>query len=196
MIELLETIGTIAFAISGAMVGINKKMDILGVAVLGMTTAVGGGVVRDILIGITPPLAFQNSTNALLALGVSLVVFLPFFRNKIDRGSLLLCLIDSIGLGVFTVVGVKAGMAYNNLFLEVLLGTITGTGGGVIRDLFADDKPSIFVRHFYASACIIGAVISAILYQYNDNMATIVGILVIITLRLFAHKYKWNLPKA
>lgn len=193
---VFEMLGTIAFAISGAMVGIRNKMDILGVVVLGMTTAVGGGIIRDLIIGITPPLAFQEPVYALVAIAVSLLVFLPPVRNRIDLDDALLNLVDAIGLGVFTVTGVKAGMSYGSLFLQVFLGVLTGVGGGVLRDVFANEKPMIFVRHFYAVASMCGALLCALLYPVNENAALLSGILIIIVLRILAAKFKWHLPKA
>lgn len=196
MYYILEIIGTIAFAVSGAMVGIEKKMDVFGVAALGATTAVGGGIIRDIIIGVIPPSAFQQPIYILIALAVSMLVFTRPVRKRIDVNSPILILIDSIGLGVFTVLGVKAGIDFHNAFLQIFLGTVTGTGGGVLRDIFANEKPMIFVKHFYASAALIGAAVCVVLYPYNDNLAMIIGILTIAVLRLLAARFRWHLPKA
>lgn len=196
MYFVFEILGTVAFAISGAMVGIKNRMDILGVAVLGMTTAVGGGIIRDLIIGLTPPMAFQKPVYALVAIAVSLTVFLPPIRQHVNVDSPLLNLVDAIGLGIFTVTGVRAGMAYDSLFLQVFLGTLTGVGGGVMRDVFAAEKPMIFVRHFYAVASMTGAVICALLYGTDANLAMLAGTAVIIVLRILAAKYRWHLPKA
>ncbi len=191
-----EIIGTVAFAVSGAMIGINKKMDIFGVAMLGLITAVGGGIMRDVIIGVHPPVAFQDPEYALIAIVTSLIVFLPFIRKRIDLDGIFWILADAIGLAVFSVVGVRAGAEFDNLFLEVFLGTITGVGGGVIRDVCAQEKPTIFVRHFYACASIIGSLVCAIAYRYNETLSMVAGISVIIVLRYFAAKYKWELPRA
>jgi len=196
MILILEIIGTIAFAISGAMVAVNKKMDILGVVILGTTTAVGGGIIRDVIIGVTPPVAFQEPLYALIAIGVSIIVFLPFVRSKINLDNFFFVIIDALGLGVFTVVGVKSGVLFENIFLQIFLGTITGVGGGVLRDLFANEKPMIFVRHFYACACIIAASVTSVLLPINSEIALVSGIIIVVILRILAAKFKWNLPKA
>lgn len=196
MIFALEIIGTIAFAISGAMVGIEKKMDIFGVLVLGMTTAVGGGIIRDLLIGVVPPMAFEEPVYALTAIAVSIIVFLPFVRNRINKISKMILLMDSIGLGIFTVIGIRAAAPFDNPFLSIFLALVTGVGGGVLRDVFAQDRPMIFVKHFYASAAIIGAVVSLLLWNINVETSMIVGAATVIVLRILAAKFRWHLPKA
>lgn len=195
MYLFLELLGTAAFAISGAMVGVEKKMDILGVMILGMTTAVGGGIIRDVIIGVVPPAAFQNPVYAFVAIGVSLIVFVPAIRNRINVRSPLINVVDAIGLGVFTVTGVRVGMAFNNMFLVVFLGVITGVGGGVVRDIFAARTPVIFVQHFYAVASMAGAIACAIIYPYSHSASTIATVALIIILRVLAARYDWNLPK-
>ena len=133
----LEVIGTIAFAISGALVAIEKKMDVFGVAILGMTTAVGGGIVRDIILGNFPPAAFQNPFNALLAIVVSLIIFFPFVRHslgfkKTRKGILLM---DAVGLAVFTMLGLRAGFRYDNFFLAVFVGVVDVHPGQLLHRL-------------------------------------------------------------
>ena len=193
---ILEIIGTIAFSVSGAIVGIRKKMDILGVATLGLITAVGGGVIRDVIIGVIPPAAFTNPAYTIVAISVALIVFLPFVSRKINLDHMLWVLADAIGLGAFTMLGVSTGASFNNVFLEVFLGVVTGVGGGVIRDVCSGDIPMIFMKHFYACPCIIGAVICSVLNGINSDLALVSGFFVIIILRLLAAKYKWHLPKA
>ena len=203
---VMEIIGTVAFSISGAVVGIRKKMDILGVITLGVTTAVGGGVIRDLILGATPPAAFRNPVYLLLASAVSVIVFIPAVRSSITRDPRsriidgLLLLMDSVGLGVFTVVGVKAGCnAANefNFFLLVFVGVVTGVGGGVMRDLFAQEPPYIFHKHFYASASIIGAVVCVSLWNFAGEFAAmLIGLVCVTALRLAAAKFRWSLPKA
>ncbi len=192
-----EIIGTIAFAMSGASVAIRNKMDIFGVAVLGTTTAVGGGIIRDLILGVIPPMAFQKSIYALVAVVVSLIDFITVIRKHAVTENVVFLIMDTIGLGVFTVVGVKAGMVYSNTFLSVFVGVLTGVGGGVLRDLFAGTRPYIFVKHFYACASIIGALATAILWKYiGEDISMIVGAVLIIILRLLAAKFHWSLPKA
>lgn len=200
---ILEIVGTVAFAASGAMVAVNKKMDVFGVIILGLTTAIGGGIIRDIILGVTPPSAFLNPVYAIVAIVTSVLVFLPFtqkFAHKNVRAYdtvLLIC--DSVGLGAFTVVGVRAAYtAIENapFILAVFTGVITAVGGGAIRDLFAKDTPFIFVKHFYACASLIGAVLCAVLRKFaGEAVAMAAGSAAVIILRLLAAKYRWELPK-
>lgn len=193
---ILEIIGTIAFAISGAMVAIENKMDILGVLILGVTTAIGGGIIRDILIGSTPPTALINPLYSLIAFGVAAIVFIPAIRRHVNVNHKWFVFIDSLGLGVFTVIGLKTAMPFNNVLFELFLGVLTGVGGGVIRDVFATQKPMIFVRHFYAAASLSGAIVCILLFSINETLAMISGIAVTLILRLLAAQFKWHLPKA
>ena len=193
---VLEIIGTVAFAVSGALAAIRKKMDIFGVVILGMTTAVAGGIIRDLILGVTPPAAFVEPVYALVAVGVSLIIFIPAIRKALSRLEAVLLVMDSIGLAIFTVIGVRAGMQYHNLFLNIFVGTVTGVGGGVLRDLFAGNRPYIFVKHFYACASIIGALICSLLWNFNSLIAMICGMGSIFVLRILAAVLKWSLQKA
>ena len=151
-ILILELIGTVAFAVSGAMVALKKNMDIFGVAILGLTTAVGGGALRDILLGNTPPIMFREPVYALLSIFVSVVVFIPQVRHLLTHNHALydrmMLVMDSLGLGIFTVVGINTAYELSHdytFFLLVFVGTITGVGGGLLRDVLAGNTPYIFV---------------------------------------------------
>ena len=202
----MELLGTIAFAISGAMEAIKKNMDILGVVILGITTAVGGGVIRDINLGNTPPQAFKHPTYALVALVTSLIVFLFLYVYKNNANPNLkiwyeksLILYDALGLGFFTTVGISVAepvVGIDNWFLCVFVGVITGVGGGVLRDILADSTPYILVKHVYACASIIGAITCVCLWDIlGKSPAMLIGTIVVIVIRLLAAYYKWNLPK-
>ncbi len=201
---LLEIVGTIAFAISGAIVGIQKKMDIFGVAILGLTTAVGGGILRDLILNITPPAAFVDPVFAVTAILVSILFFIPSVRATLEHRKklydLLILVMDSVGLGLFTVVGVRAAMNAgfdSNLFLATFVGVLTGVGGGILRDIFAGDMPYIFIKHFYACASIIGAWTCALTWRsLHEIPSMILGAALIVILRLLAAHYRWSLPKA
>jgi uncharacterized membrane protein YeiH len=203
MLFLLEMIGTIAFAISGAVVGIQKKMDIFGVAILAMTTAVGGGIIRDVILNVTPPAAFRNPVCTLAAIAVGIIVFYfvkhHFQPHRLTFYEKLLLVMDSIGLGIFTVIGVETAYlraANVNVYLAVFVGVITGVGGGVMRDTFAGNTPYIFTKHFYACASLIGAVICALSWTWlGQTGAMLTGAVVILILRLLASHYRWSLPK-
>ena len=206
-IFIIEIIGTIAFASSGAMVGIKKQMDLLGVCVLGMTTAVGGGMTRDLILGVTPPVMFQNPTYALIAIAFSVLVFcgLYFFQNKLTNKKVqgvydkLMMIFDSLGLGLFTVVGVTTAIniGYETTgFLQIFVGVLTGVGGGVLRDIMAGNTPYIFVKHVYASASILGAIVCVLVERWFGELpAMLIGAAVVFVIRILAAHYKWNLPR-
>jgi len=203
LLLLFELLGTVAFALSGAMVALSKKMDIFGVAVLGLVTAVGGGVIRDLVLGITPPATFKNPVYATVAIIVSVVAFVPAIRRflfaKPGLYDKFLLLMDSIGLGIFTVVGIEtayiAGHS-SSWFLLIFVGVITGCGGGILRDILAQNTPAVLVKHFYASASIIGAVVCILLWKlFGQSAAIIGGAFSVLVLRLLAAKYQWSLPK-
>ncbi len=203
LIFIFEIIGTVAFAISGAMTAFKKQMDLLGVAILAFTTALGGGVIRDILLGITPPTTFTNPIYAIIAVATALVMFIPavdkLFKKTILRFDFILLIMDTLGLGVFTVVGVETVYTLSPdspIFLMVFLGVMTGVGGGVLRDVLSGNTPYIFIKHFYATASIIGAVVCALLMKFtNDYLAVAAGTVIIIILRLCAARFHWKLPK-
>ena len=202
----MEMAGTVAFAASGAMVGVERNMDIFGVSVLGVVTAVGGGMIRDIVLGIIPPNVFTNPVYALVATITSCVVFLVFYwKRQLLEGHMrltydrVMLVMDSIGLGIFTVVGVNTGIRsgyMDNVFLLVFLGTITGVGGGLMRDMMAGVPPYIFVKHIYACASIVGAVVCVYMNRFVGNVeAMMVACFVNILIRYLAAHYRWNLPR-
>ena len=206
LIFIAELIGIIAFAVSGVLVAIEHGLDAFGAVVLGTTTAVGGGMVRDITVGNTPPLVFTNPIYALLAVIVSLAVFFCayFLGNRINLRSPHLMRVvnvfDAIGLAIFVTVGVDAALAGemgDNPFLAIFLGTVTGVGGGVIRDLFAATVPAIFRKHIYASAAILGAAI----YYFSAKagapilLSLLATVAAVVIIRMLAAHYRWNLPR-
>jgi uncharacterized membrane protein YeiH len=170
IIFAFEIVGVVAFAISGALVGIKKKMDILGISILGLLVACGGGVIRDLVLGITPPMTFRNPIYATIAILTSIVVFIymenaPKKRSRKMQDRIML-IMDAIGLGIFTVMGINTAYTQEqdySWFLLIFVGVITGVGGGILRDIMAGDRPYVFVKHFYASASIIGAIVYVII---------------------------------
>ena len=202
-ITVLELIGTLSFAVSGAMTALKKHMDVLGVCVLGLVTACGGGVLRDILMGNLPPMMFRNPIYALVAAVCSVIVFLPFVRRKLlqeDRlYEFMMLWSDALGLGIFTAVGITTAIhaGYSSRFFAVFLGVITGVGGGVLRDVLAGQPPYIFVKHFDDCAAIIGAAACVLLWPLlGERGAVFVCCGVILLLRILAAHYHWSLPKA
>lgn len=201
---ILEMIGTISFAISGAMIGLKQKMDIFGICVMGLVTACGGGVLRDLFIGQLPPVMFLDPIYALTAIIVSLIIFSPSVRGLLGRVShaydSIQRIADSAGLGVFTAAGVAAAMhaGYGeNFFFALFLGVITGVGGGVLRDVLASLPPYIFVKHIYACASIIGAAICILLWPViGESLSMMICCIIVFLIRILAARYRWSLPKA
>ena len=204
LILALELIGTVAFAINGAVVAVRKGMDLFGVTILGLTTAVGGGVIRDLLLGYTPPVTFCEPVYALTAIGVSVIVFLKpvrhFLTGSHRHTAMLLQLSDTLGLALFTVSGVQAAYLLGHaesLFLLTFVGVVTGVGGGVLRDMMAGRTPYIFVKHVYASAALAGALLCALLWPWlGQTVSMLAGFAVITVIRLLSAHYHWSLPHA
>lgn len=202
----MELVGTVAFAVSGALVAISCALDMFGVVIVGCVTAVGGGMVRDLLIGKIPPAIFFKPEVLLLAFLSALAVFLlaalnakkfSNIRMKLERINIFF---DALGLGAFSVAGMEAareaGFA-DNMLLSVTLGVLTGVGGGIIRDVFVNEKPYVLTKHIYAVASIVGCLIFYLLGFCLDMqiLATIVSVLFILVFRLLAAHYRWKLPK-
>ncbi len=201
VILILEIIGSVAFSFSGAMLGIKKQFDIFGIIILGVVTTVGGGFIRDITIGVTPPIMFSNPIYCTTAVITSLLICLPFVRRflhkKIIYGAMAV-LMDSAGLAAFTVTGVAYAYQNNadNYFLVVFTGVISGIGGGILRDVFAGEQPHIFRKHIYACASIIGAVLCAWLMNViSYERAMIISALTVLIIRLISAYFKINLPR-
>lgn len=201
---ILEMIGTVSFAISGAMIGLKQKMDIFGICVMGLVTACGGGVLRDLFIGQLPPVMFLDPVYAVTAIIVSIIIFLPSVRRLLAKVSHaydeIQRVADSAGLGVFTAAGVAAAMhaGYgSSFFFALFLGTITGVGGGVLRDVLASLPPYIFVKHIYACASMIGAALCILLWPvFGESLSMLICCIVVFVIRLLAARFRWSLPKA
>lgn len=204
MILTIELVGVLSFAASGAMTGLRKGMDLFGVCILGLTTAVGGGVLRDVILGTTPPATFQDPIYASVAVLTSLVLFLPRVRRLLNRSQhlydLVMLAMDTLGLGIFTVMGVQIAythVAEPTVFLLVFVGVVTGVGGGVLRDMMAGNTPYIFVKHVYASASLAGALVCVLFWLPGlEVYAMGAGAVTVIVIRLLSAYYHWNLPHA
>ena len=195
MFQLLEIIGTMAFAMSGALTAMNKKMDPFGVFIIAFVTAVGGGTLRDVLIGRTP-VGWMLDIRYVYLIIVGFILAI-LFRKKFDRLRTSLFLFDTIGLGVFTFIGLEKGI---NIGLHpvicIALGTITACFGGVIRDILCTEIPVIFRREIYATICIFGGIVFFLLRKLNleNDFLYLATSIIIITIRLMAVKFKWYLP--
>ena len=195
-IYFLDLFGTVAFAITGAFKAIEKKFDIIGILVLATITGVAGGTIRDVILGRVPN-SIVDPTYVIVTIASGIAIF--FLYSRLKKHWNLFLKFDAIGLGVFTIIG--ATFAYNIFglnFLAILLaGVLTAAGGGILRDIFVNQVPIVFVKEFYLSASFIGIVIFSIILYFTNELyyATIVGIALTSSLRLIAMKYNWNLPK-
>lgn len=204
-IFVLEIIGTVAFASSGAMTAIEKKMDIFGVNILGATTAVGGGMMRDIILGVTPPAAFSQPVYILFSILTSTLLFAIVYTNpeilhsriKSRYYDKIMLWCDTAGLGIFTVVGIQTAsriLPQDNPFFFVFIGVLTGVGGGVLRDIMAGETPYILVREIYASAAIAGGITCVVCGStMGEATATVLGLTVTVVIRSMAAYFHWNL---
>lgn len=205
---VLEIIGTISFSVSGSLVAITAKLDAFGVLFIGCITAVGGGIIRDLLIGRTPPAIFSNLYILLIAVLASLIVFVVAYiiHQRIEtvmhtkKVEWITNLFDALGLASFSVTGVEIAFVFghgNNAVLAVILGLFTGVGGGLIRDVLINTKPYIFKKHIYAIASIVGASAYYVIRFFSAQtlVASIVAMTLIVVIRLLAAKFLWSLPK-
>ena len=204
---ILEIAGTVSFAISGAMAALEKKVDLFGVIVLGITTALAGGIFRDMLVGRVPPAAFSDGTYMKIAFVTSVIVFLAAWMfsdkyvNNIQVIDTINNIFDAAGLGVFTITGANVAMTMgymDNNFFVIFLGTVTGVGGGILRDLMIGEIPFILRKRIYAVASLLGGCIYYVLLSKNvaDMTAAFIGIGIVFSLRMLATIFRWNLPKA
>ena len=195
MFEFLDSIGTLVFAISGALTAIYKKLDLFGVYCIAFVTALGGGTVRDVMIGRTPVGWMQDMNYVyIITFGFLLSII---FNRYLDKLRISMFLFDSIGLGVFTLIGLEKGIEYGlSPLICVILGTLTATFGGVIRDILCNEIPVLFRKEIYATLCIAGGMLYFILKELNfeQNFISLVITIFIIVFRLISFKYNWSLP--
>jgi uncharacterized membrane protein YeiH len=203
--SIIENVGITAFAISGAVVAAKKDMDLFGINLMALVTALGGGLLRDIILNKIPPVMFVNPTYTIITLITANIAFIIMYLKKpMPKGitpvyEKLIFWLDTLGLAAFTVDGVFAGIYSDysdNLFLVSFLGVITGIGGGIIRDLLADKVPYVLVKHVYAIACIAGSIVTVLLWKYlgNELISMLSGFFTIVILRFLAMHFEWNLP--
>jgi uncharacterized membrane protein YeiH len=197
LIQILDLFGTMAFAVTGAFKAIEHKADIVGIIILATITGITGGVVRDIVFGRIPPLAVADPLYLVITTATAIAIF--FLYRALKKHWNMFLKFDAIGLGVFTVIG--ASLAYNlaglNFLVMAFAGVVTAIGGGILRDVFVNEVPIVFVRELYASASFLGVImLFALLSAGVDlNIAAIPTIAAVTSLRLLAMKYNWNLPR-
>ncbi len=204
---IIEVLGTIAFAISGAMLAVERKMDLFGVLFLGLVTASGGGFMRDVALGIVPPSMFVSPMVIPVGLLASFYTFLAIHWNQhmipyLPEGLFqwILNFTDAVGLGLFTVLGVNVAIeaGYGECHKFVLfLGMLTGVGGGMLRDIFAGLTPAILRKHIYACASLFGAACyDCLLLCIRKEYAMFAGAVTVTAIRMLAYHFKWNMPRA
>lgn len=193
---IIDILGTVSFAVSGAFLAMEKKLDPFGVLVLAFVTALGGGTLRDILIGNLPVSWLTNSTSTIVIFSSAIVTI--FFGRYLKQLTTALFLFDALGLGLFTIVGIKLGIEKNfSMGVCITIGTITACFGGVVRDVLLNQIPLLFRKEIYALACIAGGLVYFLLRQLNidADIVTIICILFIFITRIIAFRYKISLPQ-
>ncbi len=203
LIYALEIIGAAAFAVSGAMAALEREADIFGVIFLAVVTALGGGVIRDLLLGVTPPKMFVSYVYLAVAAVAALVVFADAYirrekyRKHRDKLDSINNMFDAVGLAVFTVSGMNTAMQQSdNVLLILVLGMSTGVGGGMLRDMMINKMPKVLRKRVYAVASLLGGGVYYGLFALgvHETIAAVSGMALIIALRVLATVYKWNLP--
>lgn len=194
MFYYFDLLGTAAFASSGVLAAIYKRMDFFGIFIIAFVTAVGGGTVRDMLLG--ADIAWMKDLNYIYVIIIA-TIFTMFFYKEVEKNSRALAILDSIGMGVFTVVGVEKGISFDHFpIISISLGTITACFGGVIRDILSNEIPIIFRREIYATACIMGGLVYYLLIYLNvpnEQIPLFVASTVVI-IRLLSLYFDLSLP--
>jgi uncharacterized membrane protein YeiH len=197
LIQFLDLFGTAAFAATGAFKAVEHKSDIVGIIILATITGVAGGVLRDVIFGRIPPVAIANPFYVIITIGMAVAIFFLYRSFKHYEG--LILKFDAVGLGVFTIIG--ASFAYSvfgmNFLAMAFAGIVTAIGGGILRDVFVNEVPIVFVKELYASASFAGVVVffGMLAAGVDVNVAAIPCIALVTGLRMFAMKYNWNLPR-
>ncbi len=206
IILVMEWIGTVSFAISGALVAIRCGLDLFGVITVGGITAVGGGIIRDVLIGNTPPKIFSNPYILLVAFATALLVFIfayiyrKNFQSFSKKAETINILFDALGLAAFSVTGVEIVCLSpygDNVLLAITLGVLTGVGGGVLRDVLVNEKPYILTKHVYASVSVLSCCfyyLFSVVLEHRVS-GTFFSLIFTVVVRMLAAKLHWRLPK-
>ncbi|MBA5793987.1 trimeric intracellular cation channel family protein [Flavobacterium sp. xlx-214] len=193
--SILGILGTVAFAISGALAGIEKRLDFFGVFIIALVTSIGGGTLRDLLIGNTPVAWLQNLETFYIVILSTIVAIV--FRQKLGVFRTSLFLFDTIGIGIFTIIGIEKGLSIHlSPIVCIILGTTAACFGGVTRDILCNEIPVIFRKEIYATACLIGGVMFFILkyFHLNDDFIYIITAGTIIAIRILAVRFHWSFP--
>jgi uncharacterized membrane protein YeiH len=192
---MIDILGTVAFAISGVLVAMEKKLDVFGVFIIAFVTAVGGGTLRDLLIGNTP-VGWMQTYHYILTIAITVLLAI-LFVNHLKHFRKSLFLFDTIGIGLYTMIGIEKGLAVQLApVMCIALGTMTASFGGVLRDILCNEIPVIFRREVYATVCILGGMLyfGLVFLKVPTEVAYSIGIGAIILLRLLAVRFQISLP--
>ena len=206
IVSVVEIVGIIAFAVSGAAVAIDTGLEVFGIAFIGVITALGGGVIRDIILGIFPPIMFTYKIYTVTAVIASLVVFFIAYMDKnlfyknIDRIDAIVNVFDAVGIGLFAVTAVQRCIQHgygDNAFLCIFMAMTTCIGGSIMRDLLCQKLPAVLRKRIYALATLAGGATYYYMFIFgmDRELSMIAGAGITISIRLLATKYKWNMPR-
>lgn len=191
---IIEFIGTMAFAISGIRLASAKKFDWFGAYIVGMATAIGGGTLRDVMLGVSP--FWMTNPIYVICCGMALLYVIIFGKKIINQKSTWF-IFDTVGLALFNIIGIEKTLNMGfPLWMAVIMGSVTGAAGGVIRDILINEVPLIFRQDIYALACIAGGIVYILCYTsgLQAEINAILSAIVVIAIRLLAVKYHWQLP--
>ncbi len=197
VIHLLDFFGTMAFAVTGSFKAIEQKLDFVGVIILSIITGLAGGIIRDIIFGRFPPNALVDPVYLLITISTGIVVF--FLYPRLKKHWNLFIKFDAIGLGDFTIIGATAAYTLfgHNFLIMAFAGVLTAIGGGILRDVFVNEIPIVFIKELYVTASFMGIVIFYLLLIFlNVDIAAIIAVVSVISIRFLAIKYNWNLPRS
>jgi uncharacterized membrane protein YeiH len=195
-LNIIDILGTFAFAVSGAFSAMERKLDPFGTLIIAFATAIGGGTIRDVLVGNFPVNWLTNDITIFVIFASAILAML--FASRLKQLATALFLFDALGLGLFTIIGIEVGLKKDfSAGICVALGTISACFGGVLRDVLLNKVPLIFQKEIYALACIVGGTVYYLLYQtqLNDDISKIICILLIFTIRIIAVRFKLSLPQ-
>lgn len=195
LIYIIELIGTLVFAISGVLTAVEKKFDLVGATAIGFVTAIGGGTIRDLLIGNTP-VGWMRDINIVIIIfsAIPICFFFTKYINKLKKGTFIF---DTIGLGLFTIMGMQKVLALGlSPIIAILMGIVSAVFGGIIRDVLVNREPLIFRKEIYASACLAGALVHLLLLKLTINPYLNISISVFVTfiIRYFSVRKHWEIP--
>ncbi len=195
LLYLIDIIGTVAFAVSGVLLAFKLRLDAVGVIVLASVTAIGGGTMRDMILNV--PVFWLNNDQYIFIIIATCFAMIFFIKKPTKVPKFMLPFFDAIGLGLFAIVGAEKALNLGfSPTVAVIMGTLTGCGGGVIRDMFGGQIPIIFQKEIYATACIVGTIIYCIMEYIgiSSQINVILGIVIVVLIRLLALKWELSLP--